>query len=233
LILALLAGFAVAARPADAAPADFYSWAKWRLGHSPYTCQAGASWVRPNIRQRVPGSWWARLDGYRAAACPETSNPPAEPPTDPAAGQPADTPVEPPVEPPAEPTAAVRLDARQEALRAAVNAERSRSGLAALGVDAGLQRASQGHTEDMVQFHYFGHDWHDGTPFGTWVSRYTSCHTTGEILAWRSPQQTPGNAVQQWLGSPGHRAALLSSSWSVMGVELTQRNATVEFGRNC
>jgi uncharacterized protein YkwD len=85
----------------------------------------------------------------------------------------------------------------------------------------------------MIQFRYFGHDWHDGAPFGTWIGRYTRCATAGEILAWRSPQQTPGNAVQQWLGSPSHRASLLSSAWTVMGVKLTQRNATVEFGRRC
>ena len=52
-------------------------------------------------------------------------------------------------------------------------------------------------------------------------------------LAWRSPQETAGYAVRQWLGSPPHRAALLSSTWTVMGVELTPRYATVEFGRRC
>ena len=59
------------------------------------------------------------------------------------------------------------------------------------------------------------------------------CVTAGEILAWRSRQQTAAAAVQQWLGSPAHRAALLSRKWTVMGVELTGRYATVEFGRRC
>ena len=83
----------------------------------------------------------------------------------------------------------------------------------------------------MIRFGYFGHDWSNGAAFGTWVNRYTTCVTAGEILAWRSPRQTAGNAVKQWLASRGHRAALLAKTWSVMGVELTQRNATVEFGR--
>jgi uncharacterized protein YkwD len=39
--------------------------------------------------------------------------------------------------------------------------------------------------------------------------------------------------VRQWLASPSHRAALLGNSWAVMGVELTQRHAAVEFGRRC
>jgi uncharacterized protein YkwD len=85
----------------------------------------------------------------------------------------------------------------------------------------------------MTRFGYFGHGWHNGTPFGTWLARYTRCVTASEILAWRSPQETPGAAVRQWLSSPGHRAALLANTWGVMGVELTQRHAAIEFGRRC
>ena len=212
-ILTLGVGLAVVARPADAASGEFYAWAKWRLGHAPYTCQAGAPWVRPNVRVRVPVSWWKRLEGYKATVCPQTPDPPVEP---------IDTPI-----------AEIKLDAREQALREAVNAERSRHGLAPLGVNASLQRAARAHTANMIRFGYFGHDWRGGIPFGTWMSRHTSCVTTGEILAWRSPQQTPGSAVQQWLDSPGHRVALLSNRWAVMGVELTKRHATVEFGRQC
>jgi uncharacterized protein YkwD len=209
----LLVGLTLVARPADAATSEFYAWAKWRLGHAPYTCQAGAPWVRPNVRVRVPASWWNRLKDYKATACPQTSDPPEAP---------TDTPI-----------AQITLDAREEALREAVNAERSRHGLGPLVIDASLQRAARAHTANMIRFGYFGHDWQGGIPFGTWMARHTSCVMAGEILAWRSPQQTPGSAVQQWLGSPGHRAALLAKTWTVMGVELTQRHATVEFGRHC
>lgn len=211
-ILALLVSLAVA-RPAEAAPDEFYAWAKWRLGHAPYTCQAGAPWVRPNVGTRVPALWWKRLESYEAIACPETPETPEEP-------------FEAPV-------AQVKLTGRESALRDAVNAERRRHGLAPLALNDSLQRAARAHTANMIRFGYFGHDWSNGAPFGTWVNRYTTCVTAGEILAWWSPQQTAGNAVQQWLASRGHRAALLAKTWSVMGVELTQRNATVEFGRRC
>lgn len=214
VILAMLVGLAVCAAPAEADSGEFYKWAKWRLGHEPYSCQAGAPWVRPNVRMSVPASWWNRLEGYRAVECPPTSEPPEEEPVDTTVTQ-------------------VTLDGREEALRDAVNAERSRHGLPALILNPGLQRAARGHTVNMSRFRYFGHDWNDGTPYRTWVNRYTGCHLAGEILAWRSPRQTPSNAVRQWLASPGHRAALLSGSWSVMGVALTQRYATVEFGRRC
>lgn len=210
-VLVLLVGVAMVARPANAAPDDFYTWAKWRLGHAPYTCQAGAPWVRPNVQRRVPASWWKRLEQYEPRPCPQTGEQPAAP---------------------AAPISQAQLGTREAALRDAVNAERHRMGRAPLPVGARLESAAKDHTADMIRYRYFGHDWHNGTPFGTWVSRYTNC-TAGEIIAWQSPQQTPSNAVRQWLGSPPHRAALLGSNWSVMGVELTQQHAVVEFGGPC
>ena len=212
-IAALLVGLAVVARPAGAASGDeFYAWAKWRLGHAPYACQAGAPWVRPNVRPRVPPSWWERLKRYAATPCTQAPDAPEEP---------TETIVE------------LTLTGREAALRDAVNAERARHGLAPLSIAASLQQAARAHTADMIRHRYFSHDWHTGAPFGTWVSRYANCATTGEILAWHSPQQTAANAVQQWLDSPGHRAALLSRTWTVMGVELTPKHATVDFGRRC
>jgi uncharacterized protein YkwD len=127
----------------------------------------------------------------------------------------------------------IRLQAREEALRDAVNAERRRNGLAPLAIDPTLQRDARAHTADMIRFGYFGHEWHDGRSFRAWILRRTTCDTMGEILAWSSPQQTPDHAVRQWLDSPGHRALLLAKTWTVMGVELTQRHAAVDFGRQC
>ena len=130
-------------------------------------------------------------------------------------------------------TRQVELQAREQALRDAVNAERHRKGLAPLGIDPRLERNARAHTIDMIRFGYFGHEWHDGRSFGSWIAPNTTCDSTGEILAWSSPRQTPGHAVRQWLESPGHRALLLADTWTVMGVELTQRHATVQLGRRC
>jgi uncharacterized protein YkwD len=85
----------------------------------------------------------------------------------------------------------------------------------------------------MIRFGYFGHEWHDGRPFRSWIADKTTCGTTGEILAWSSPRQTPDHAVRQWLDSRSHRALLLGEVWTDMGVELTQRHAAVQFGRRC
>jgi uncharacterized protein YkwD len=209
---ALVVGLTVAAAPSNAADDEFFIWAKWRLGHAPYTCQAGAAWVRPNVRPNVPASWWDRLKQYKPTPCP------------PSGEQPVDTPTEPIAEP--------RLSPREAALRNAVNAERLRHGLGALPVGTSMERAARDHTADMIKHGYLGHDWHNGAPFGRWVTRYFAC-AAGEIIAWQTPRQTAGNAVQQWLHSPGHRAALLSRNWTVMGVELAQRHATVVFGGRC
>jgi uncharacterized protein YkwD len=211
-LAALVVGLAVAVAPSNAADDEFFIWAKWRLGHAPYTCQAGAAWVRPNVRPNVPASWWERLKQHKPTPCPPSG--------------------EQPVETPAASIAELQISPREAALRNAVNAERRHHSLAALPVGMSVERAARDHTTDMIKHGYFGHDWHNGAPFGRWVTSYFAC-TAGEIIAWQSPQQTAGNAVQQWLHSPGHRAALLSRNWTVMGVELAPRLATVVFGGRC
>ena len=211
LLTAAVLGVAAAAPANGADGGEFYVWAKWRLGHAPYTCQAGAAWVRPNVRPNVPPAWWERLKQYTPKPCPTAEQP---------------------VGPPAAPIAEPGLSAREAALRDAVNSERRRNGLAPLPVGEAVERATRAHTADMIKFGYLGHDWHNGTAFSTWVSRYFGC-TAGEIIAWRSPQETPAGAIQQWLNSPGHRAALLSSGWTSMGVELAARHAVVIFAGHC
>ena len=113
-----------------------------------------------------------------------------------------------------------------------MNAERQKRGLSALPVDGKLQRAATSHTADMIKYGYLGHNWHNGTPFAGWITRYAPCRA-GEIIALRSPLETPAGAVQQWLNSPSHRVELLSPSWSAMGVQLTQQHAVVDFGGSC
>jgi uncharacterized protein YkwD len=206
-ILTLLIAVVVTSAPAQAAQGDFFTWAKWRLGHAPYTCQAGVPSARPNVPAQVPASWWHRLQAHKQKPCP-TAQAQAQPVSD------------------------VGLTAREAALRDAVNAERQKHGLAALPIDLKLERAATSHTADMIKYGYLAHNWHNGTPFGSWVTRYAPCRA-GEILAWRSPSETPAGAIQQWLNSPPHRASLLSSAWTAMGVELTQQHAVVDFGGPC
>jgi uncharacterized protein YkwD len=84
----------------------------------------------------------------------------------------------------------------------------------------------------MAAFGYLAHAWSDGTPFATWVRRYWPCDA-GEILVRRTPSLTAAQAIELWLGSPGHRANLLAPGWKYLGVELTATLGTVDFGGPC
>ena len=118
-----------------------------------------------------------------------------------------------------------------------MNSARSSNGLQPLGIDNSLETAAQAHTADLLQNHAFTHDFiKDGTsyPFGTWIGWYYSGVCAGENLAEGSPSLSADTAVQLWLNSPGHRANLLSSSYTTVGVELASSGgvtiATTDFG---
>jgi uncharacterized protein YkwD len=133
-------------------------------------------------------------------------------------------------------TAAALADVEQ-ALLAAVNGARAENGLAALGVDASLETAARAHTQDLLAHDAFTHDFVDATgstPFGSWIGRFYRGSCAGENLATGSPTLTPDQAVQLWLTSPGHRANLLSTRFTTIGVALQGSNgtwiATTDFG---
>jgi uncharacterized protein YkwD len=80
------------------------------------------------------------------------------------------------------------------------NAERRRHGLSPLAVDGKLVRSARRHT--------------------AWMSRsHTLRHTTasvGENIA--MGQQSSHEAMQSWMNSSGHRANILSSGYTKIGV---------------
>lgn len=99
-----------------------------------------------------------------------------------------------------------------------VNAERTARGLNALLPDAEAERAAKVHCEDMEGRSYFSHF----TPEGwgprdrlqmTGASGYVYY---GENL--QSGQSTAAGAMQGWMSSPGHRAAILDSRYTHLGV---------------
>lgn len=212
----------------------YWEWAKWRLGHGRYLCQAGDPALRPAAPSPVPSEWWQRLRSRHVArpclrdpgSPVPAPNPPARPPAPPPAAPPGSAPPTPP--------ATVAMEAGEAELRDAVNETRRMYGLGPLAVRADLLSAARAHTADLAAYGYFAHEWNDGTPFATWVRRYTACPAVGEILAWRSPTIDAATAVELWLGSPPHREALLApTTWNAVGVELEGRHATVVFGGGC
>ena len=105
-----------------------------------------------------------------------------------------------------------------------------------LTVDANLQTAARGHTQDLLDNNAFTHDFiKDGVayPFATWIGWYYHGTCAGENLAWGTALDA-ATAVQLWLQSPGHRANMLSSAYHTIGVELQGKPgaviATTDFG---
>ncbi|MGC9539069.1 sigma-70 family RNA polymerase sigma factor [Streptomyces sp. UG1] len=100
---------------------------------------------------------------------------------------------------------------------ALVNKERSAAGCGPLEEDALLNKAAQGHSDDMAARDFFDHTNPDGADPG---QRITAAgyrwSTFGENIA--RGQQTPEAVMESWMNSPGHRANILNCSFKDIGV---------------
>ncbi|MDF2265136.1 sigma-70 family RNA polymerase sigma factor [Streptomyces coacervatus] len=100
---------------------------------------------------------------------------------------------------------------------ALVNKERAAAGCGALTEDPQLEKAAQGHSDDMAARNFFDHTNPDGADPG---QRITAAgykwSTYGENIA--QGQQTPQAVMESWMNSPGHRANILNCSFKDIGV---------------
>ena len=104
-----------------------------------------------------------------------------------------------------------------------VNRERTSRGLSRLRGNSRLDRAARGHSLHMVRGRYFSHDSLGGASVLDRVKRrgYRSNGgmMVGENIAWGSGEHaTPGEIVEGWMRSPGHRANILHRSFQEIGV---------------
>jgi uncharacterized protein YkwD len=104
-----------------------------------------------------------------------------------------------------------------------VNEVRAENGLPPLRVNVQLSRAAAVHTREMLSEGYFGHNSWDGSPFWQRLQRFYVVKgfkqwSVGENLVWGAPDLSGDDAVQWWLGSPEHRANLLSTNWREIGL---------------
>ena len=98
-----------------------------------------------------------------------------------------------------------------------VNAERSKNGLSPLTANWELSRVARYKSQDMADNGYFSHTSPTyGTPFQMMKSFGLSFRTAGENIAYG--QRTPQAVVNAWMNSSGHRANILSSSYTQIGV---------------
>jgi uncharacterized protein YkwD len=102
----------------------------------------------------------------------------------------------------------------QAALLDQVNALRAARGLARLRLSPALSAAASGH---------FSHSSANGASFSTRIGRFYPSRgfrswTVGENLLWGAPDIGASRAFKLWLGSPPHRANLLSPRWREIGL---------------
>jgi uncharacterized protein YkwD len=122
-----------------------------------------------------------------------------------------------------------QLTAQEQTLASSINAARAAAGLPALQIDPGLETAARAHVQELLDNGLFTHDFlRSGTsyPFGTWIWWYFHGSCAGENLAQQDSTLSGDQAAQLWLGSPEHRANLLSPAYTKMGVELAGENGT-------
>ncbi len=118
--------------------------------------------------------------------------------------------------------ATTTLDAEEQAFLVLINNYRAANGLGALTACTSLNRAAQGHSEDMRDNDYFSHTGLNGS--SPWDRACDACYELGcgpqtamaeNIAAGNSGAQ---GTFDQWQNSPGHNANMLGASFTQLGI---------------
>lgn len=97
------------------------------------------------------------------------------------------------------------------------NVERQKHGLAPLQIDEALSKVARVKSEDMTKQNYFSHNSPTyGSPFDMMKQFGISYRTAGENIA--MGQRSPQEVVNAWMNSEGHRANILNSNFTHIGV---------------
>jgi uncharacterized YkwD family protein len=98
-----------------------------------------------------------------------------------------------------------------------VNKERVSRGLQPLANNWQLQRVARYKSADMLNKKYFSHTSPTyGSPFNMMENFGITFSSAGENIA--MGQRTPEEVVNAWMNSPGHRANILSPTYTQIGV---------------
>ena len=127
-----------------------------------------------------------------------------------------DTPSE-PVKPAEPETPSQNTASYEQQVLALVNEQRANYGLAPLSYSSELEAVAYAHSKDMAQNNYFSHTNLSGqSPFDRIKAAGISYRSAAENIA--AGQKTPQEVVSAWMNSAGHRANILNSSVTKMGV---------------
>lgn len=104
-----------------------------------------------------------------------------------------------------------------------VNAERAKAKLPALTLSPTVTRAAQRRAQEIVRS--FSHTRPNGSSFSSALSEAgASYRGAGENIAFG--QRTPREVMRAWMSSPGHRANIMSRSFTTIGIGYTVVNGT-------
>ncbi len=107
-----------------------------------------------------------------------------------------------------------------------VNAERKKAGLRELAISDGAASAAQVRANEITRS--FSHTRPNGSSFGTALNEagvsYTGC---GENIAYG--QNSPQAVMNQWMNSASHRANILNSQFTAIGVGHYRDNAGTDY----
>lgn len=109
-------------------------------------------------------------------------------------------------------------DAWVQEMVAQVNARRAETGASALAFCATLANGAHGHSLDQASRSTMSHTGGNGSSMSQRANNagYRGWNALAENVAAGQPDVT--SVVKAWMGSPGHRANLLSSTYSHIGV---------------
>ena len=108
-----------------------------------------------------------------------------------------------------------------------VNKERKANGLKPLTLNKELSNVANIKSRDMIEKGYFDHTSPTyGSPFDMMKKFNISYNTAGENIA--MGQKTPSEVMNSWMNSSGHRANILNSTYTELGVGIQKdSNATI------
>ncbi|MEB3360167.1 MAG: CAP domain-containing protein [Synechococcales bacterium] len=97
------------------------------------------------------------------------------------------------------------------------NQFRAENGVPPLALNTLLNSAAQNHSQNMAQQDFFSHTGADGSSLANRVTAVGyEYQSVGENIA--AGQSIPQSVVEAWINSPGHRANLLNSNYTEIGI---------------
>lgn len=117
----------------------------------------------------------------------------------------------------AQPALAAGMTAKEQAACDLVNDQRAAQGLQALTVSPTLGDKARVKAQDMAENRYFSHNSPTyGSPFTMMRQLGVTYRSAGENIA--MGYTTAADVVEAWMASPSHRANLLSTRYTTVGV---------------